>query len=140
MNEPLRTSIRLRLMTGLYLVRGDEILLLWKTSGRVVKELWCPSAGGHFERDEINDPLSCVLRELKEETGLAPDSLLNLSLRYVTVRAAQEELRQNFYYFAELVPEMDKSLTSTEGVLRWFREEETRDLPMPHTSRAVLRH
>ena len=140
---PSSPETRLRLMTGLFLTRGDEVLLLYKTSGRVVKEVWCPAAGGHVEPEELKDPLTCVLRELKEETGLTTDFLTGLSLRYLTVRAGDGELRQNFYYFASPDPDRfpdDGVLTSSEGVLRWFRAEELTDLPMPHSARAVLDH
>lgn len=130
-------------MTGLFLTRGDEILLLYKPSGRAVRQVWCPAAGGHFEPDEYRDPLACVLRELKEETGLTPDCLNGLALRYVTIRAGDGELRQNFYYFASPDPDRfpdDASLRSEEGTLRWFREDVLQSLPMPHSARAVLDH
>ena len=91
---PSSPETRLRSMTGLFITRGDEILLLWKPSGRAVRQVWCPSAGGHVEPDEYRDPLACVLRELKEETGLTRDCLTGLSLRYLTIRAGDGELRQ----------------------------------------------
>ena len=143
MTLPSSSETRLRSMTGLFITRGDEILLLWKPSGRAVRQVWCPSAGGHFEPDEYRDPLACVLRELKEETGLTPDCLTGLSLRYLTIRAGDGELRQNFYYFASPDPDRfpeDASLSSTEGTLRWFRPEELPGLPMPHSARAVVAH
>ena len=143
MSVPSSPDTRVRSMTGLFLTRRHEILLLYKTSGRVVREVWCPSAGGHVEPDEYRDPLACVLRELREETGLTPDCLSGLSLRYLTVRACEEELRQNYYYFASPVrgrfPE-DAALKSSEGILRWFPEEDIMTLPMPHSARAVLDH
>lgn len=140
---PSSPETRLRSMTGLFLTRGDEILLLYKPTGRVVRQVWCPSAGGHFEPDEYRDPLACVLRELKEETGLTRDCLRDLALRYLTIRAGDGELRQNFYYFSSPDPDRfpdDASLRSEEGTLRWFGPEELRGLPMPHSARAVLDH
>ena len=68
-------SPRLRNMTGLYLTRGEEILLLFREGSRVVNHLWVPSAGGHFEPPELNDPEACVLRELKEELSLSREDL-----------------------------------------------------------------
>lgn len=135
---------RLRSMTALFLTRRrgeeDEILLLWKTDGRVVKDVWCPSAGGHFEPGELDDPCACVLRELYEETGLTRRDLTDFTFRYVTLRAAGGEIRQNYYYFARLSPEFGGELSSTEGKFRWFGEGGLEGLPMPWTARAVLKH
>lgn len=135
-------DVILRNMTALYLTRGEEILLLWKPEGRAVRQVWCASAGGHFEPDELNDPAACVLRELREETGLGRASLRCFALRYVTLRMSGREIRQNYYYFAALDPDCPFAAdpVSNEGTLRWFREEETRGLPMPHSARAVLDH
>ena len=58
---------RLRNMTAVYLLRGSRVLLLYRQGGRVVNDVWTGSAGGHFERDELNDARACVLRELNEE-------------------------------------------------------------------------
>ena len=54
---------RLRNMTAVYLLRGSRVLLLYRQGGRVVNDVWTGSAGGHFERDELNDARACVLRE-----------------------------------------------------------------------------
>ncbi len=53
---------------------------------------------------------------LQEETGLAPDALENLELRYVSLRNTKGELRQNYYYFAAL-KEGFEVYNSTEGRL-----------------------
>lgn len=52
----------LRNMTSLYLFRPGEVLLLYREGGRVVNHVWTASAGGHFEKDELNDAKVCVLR------------------------------------------------------------------------------
>ena len=46
---------KLRNMTGIYLLKGDKILLLYRQGGKVVNNVWTASAGGHFEKDELND-------------------------------------------------------------------------------------
>lgn len=60
---------KLRNMTAIYLFRGDKVLLLYRQGGRVVNDVWTGSAGGHFEKEELNDARACVLRELQEEGG-----------------------------------------------------------------------
>lgn len=61
---------KLRNMTAIYLMKGDKILLLYRQGGSVVNNVWIGSAGGHFEKEELNDAESCILREMKEELGL----------------------------------------------------------------------
>ena len=90
-------SPRLRNMTGLYLTRGKDILLLFREGSRVVNHLWVPSAGGHFEPPELNDPEACVLRELKEELSLSREDLVDPALRYIGLRLVDGEIRQNCF-------------------------------------------
>ena len=89
---------KLRNMTGLYLRHGDKLLLLWRIGSKVVPDSYTASAGGHFEKEELNDAKACVLRELYEETGLTEQEIDNLSLRYITLRLKNGEVRQNYYF------------------------------------------
>ena len=130
----------LRNMTGLYLTRGEEILLLFREGSRVVNHLWVPSAGGHFEPPELNDPEACVLRELKEELSLSREDLVDLSLRYIGLRLVGDEIRQNYYYFASLRPGTGNHLVSSEGRCRWVSLADLDAYEMPLTARYVLDH
>lgn len=130
----------LRNMTSIYLSKGAQMLLLYRQGGRVVSDVWVGSAGGHFENAELNDPEACVLRELREEIGLGPEDLLGLSLRYICLRQVNGEIRQNYYFFAHLRPDMDTPLRSCEGQLRWFSPQELQALEMPCTAKAMLEH
>ena len=132
--------MKLRNMTGIYLSCGDRMLLLYRQGGRVVSDTWAPSAGGHFEKDELNDPEACVLRELFEELGLSRDDIENLRLRYVGLRNAGEEIRQNYYFFADLKPGKAENLASNEGQCRWVAYGDVLERDMPKTARAVLAH
>lgn len=58
---------KLRNMTAVYLAKKDKVLMLYREGGRVVNNAWTGSAGGHFEKNEINDAKACVLREMEEE-------------------------------------------------------------------------
>ena len=131
---------KVRNMTGLYLTCGDQILLLYRQGSRVVNNLWVASAGGHFEESELNDSRACVLRELREELGLAEEALTDLLLRYVTLRRMKGEVRVNYYYFAELKNGTDMQLESEEGTLKWFPMDEINGLEMPFTAGFVLKH
>ena len=112
--------MKLRNMTSIYLLCGDEILLLYRRGSRVANNTYISSAGGHFEQDELNDPRRSMLRELKEELCLEEMALEALRLRYITSRLKAGEVRQIYYYFARIA---DKSLVkeSSEGELEWFK-------------------
>lgn len=131
---------KLRNMTALYLLKGDKVLLLFRQGGKVVNNVWTGSAGGHFEKDELNDARACVLRELEEELGLQADDIEGLQLRYIGLRKTNGEVRQNYYFFAELKEGVDENLVSNEGECRWFDLEETEPLEMPLTAKYVMEH
>ncbi len=131
---------KLRNMTSIYITSADRILLLLRQGGRVVNNVWVGSAGGHFEEFELNDAKACVLRELKEELGLTDSEIKNLSLRYVTLRRTKGEIRQNYYFFAELNNGVDENLVSNEGTCKWFAYPELLTLEMPFTAKYVIEH
>lgn len=131
---------KLRNMTSIYIMSADRMLLLFRQGGRVVNDVWVGSAGGHFEAFEFNDAKACVLRELKEELGLKESDIVNLALRYITLRHIKGEIRQNYYFFAELFNGTDRCLTSTEGICRWFDHTELLTLEMPYTAKYVVEH
>ena len=131
---------KLRNMTAIYLSKGDKMLLPYRQGGRVVNNVWVGSAGGHFENDELNDPKACMLRELQEELSLGEENLRNLSLRYITFRRTKGEIRQNYYFFAELAEDVTENLVSCEGICKWFPRQELHALDMPYTARHVILH
>ena len=131
---------KLRSMTSLYITNADKMLLLFRQGGRVVNNVWVGSAGGHFEDYELNDARACVLRELEEELGLRDSDIKNLSLRYVTLRRAKGEIRQNYYFFAELSSGVNECLVSSEGICKWFAYSELAALEMPFTAKYVIEH
>lgn len=131
---------KLRNMASIYITNADKMLLLFRQGGRVVNDVWVGSAGGHFEAYELNDARACVLRELEEELGLKDSEIKNLSLRYVTLRRTKGEIRQNYYFFAELNNGVEEHLVSNEGICRWFAYSELPTLEMPFTAKFVIEH
>lgn len=131
---------KLRNMASIYISKGNKMLLLFRQGGRVVNDVWVGSAGGHFEDFELNDAKACVLRELKEELNLSGDDIENLAMRYITFRRTKEEIRQNYYFFAELKNGVNENRVSNEGISKWFAYSELPALKMPFTSEYVIAH
>ena len=132
---------KLRNMTSIYLRKGNQFLLLYRMGSRVVGNSYTGTAGGHFEQSELNDAKACVLRELLEETGLLEQDITKLSLRYITLRLKSGEVRQNYYFFADLAGHVNvELLASNEGELHWFSPEEMESLTMPHSAKFVVQH
>lgn len=130
----------LRNMTAIYLLQNDKILLLYRKGSKVSNNKWIGAAGGHFEECEINDATACVLREMREEISVTADMVENLKLRYITIRRSNGEVRQNYYFFANLKSNIDVELKSNEGILQWFDLEELYDLEMPFSAKYLIRH
>lgn len=130
----------LRNMASIYISKGNKMLLLYRQEGRVVNNVWVGSAGGHFEEYELNDARACVLRELQEELGIAEKEIENLRLRYVTLRRSKGEIRQNYYFFADLKNGVSEEMVSNEGISKWFPLSELTSLEMPFTSKYVIQH
>lgn len=125
-------------MTSVYLTAPGKLLCLYRVGSRVANNRYIGSAGGHFEKEELNDPRKCVLRELQEELGLTEADTEGLQLRYITHRLAGGEIRQNYYYFGSL--KEIRPLKSTEGTLRWVPLEEVPSLHMPVSAKHMILH
>ena len=133
------TDGKLRPMTAVYILSGEKILLLYRMGSRVVAPSFC-GVGGHFERDELCDARACVLREMREEIGLSAGDLLDMSMRYVTLRLKDGEIRQNYYFFAQLRPGAEIDCDCGEGRLEWAALQSVLERKMPHTAWHMLAH
>jgi len=138
MESIVGSPIRLRNMTSLYIVNDEQVLCLFRIGSRVADRKYIGTAGGHFERSELNDPYACVLREVQEELGLHEEEIRDLRLRYVTHRLKHGEIRQNYYYFGTLDPKME--LRSSEGTLQWIPFSEIPKLDMPVSAKHMILH
>lgn len=140
MEENYTVQGQLRNMTGIYLTRKDKMLLLYRQGSKVVNNMWIASAGGHFEENELNNARACVLRELQEELSITEDMLENLCMRYVVLRNVKGEIRQNYYFFADLKEDSKDDFSSGEGILKWFSIDELSSLEMPFSAKFAIEH
>jgi len=129
-----------RNMTSIFLCTENKILLLFRQGSKVVNNMWIGSAGGHFEEYELNDARACVLRELKEELSVEESMLSDLQLRYITMRNVGEEVRINYFFFANLKNAEELELQSDEGMLKWFHHDEIKNLEMSFSAKYVMEH
>jgi ADP-ribose pyrophosphatase YjhB (NUDIX family) len=114
-----------------FVVNGDKTLLLWHQR----LQMWVPP-GGHLEADE--DPVSAVLREIREETGLEAEVLpLNQTYPFGypgqiappytillenSAEAGEPHKHMDFIYFCR--PTNNASLRPPEGaVVTWIDED-----------------
>lgn len=130
--------MRLRNMTSVYFVEGENLLCLYRMGSRVVGNKHVGAAGGHFEKEELNDPRACVLREMQEELGLTEEDVEGLTLRYITHRFLAGEIRQNYYFFGKL--KTNRKLESNEGILKWVPFTEVPELEMPISAKHMILH
>ena len=130
---------KLRPMTAVYILQGEKILLLYRVGSRVVAPSFC-GVGGHFEKEELCDARACVLREMREEIGLGEEDLIGMKMRYVTLRLKNGEIRENYYFFAQLKPGREITGCCGEGRLEWADMRTVLEKKMPHTAWHMLAH
>mgnify|MGYP003623689750 CR=1 FL=1 len=129
----------LRNMASIYILNGDKFLLLYRVGSRVVPPSWC-GIGGHFEQEELNDAKAAILREMDEEIGFTERDIEKLSMRYITLRLKNGEVRQNYYFFAHLRNDSKLPACCDEGELSWISTDKLPFEDMPHTAKYVLEH
>lgn len=130
---------KLRCMATIYIKQNNKILLLDRIGSQVVNRSWC-GVGGHFEQNELNDAKAAVLREMNEEIGLTENDLDNLDLRYIALRLVKDELRINYYFFADLKDNAKINYDCNEGILEWISFDEANSRKMPPTAQKVIEH
>lgn len=132
--------MKLRNMTSVYIF-NDDMLLLMKREGSSLfsKPVYC-GIGGHFEESELNKPHDCCLRELYEEANIKRDDIDKFSLKYITIRRKNDEIRQQYIFFAELKNKNISLPLCDEGELRWIKTHEIFSFPMSVTNEKCLKH
>ena len=127
-------------MSTIYIFNNEEILLMKRVGSKLFSsELWC-GVGGHFENDELNNPKACIIRELFEETSLKESDISDLTLKYITIRKKDNEIRQQYIYFANLLNKTATLSECNEGELDWVSISEIIKLKMSYTNTQCLEH
>ena len=108
-----------------YITRGDQVLMLHRTKKKndINQDKWI-GIGGKFER--VESPDECLLREAKEETGLA---LTSWRCRGVVTFLTEIESQGEFMYLFTADDFEGELIDCNEGELRWVSREFLNDLP-----------
>lgn len=117
--------MRSNLTTLCYIEKDNSYLLLHriKKENDINKDKWI-GVGGHFEPDET--PEECLLREVKEETGL---TLNAWKLRGIITFMSNEFHTE--YMFLYTADDFSGELSEcTEGVLEWVDKSDIYTLPI----------
>ena len=114
----------MRNTTLCYLIRGDEVLMVHrvKKENDINKDKWI-GVGGKFQGEESPD--ECLLREVKEETGL---TLTSWQCRGV-VTFLNDCCEGEFMYLFTGDGFQGQLRDCDEGVLKWVSREFLDDLP-----------
>lgn len=113
----------MKLSTLCYIEKDNQYLMLHRIVKKndVNKDKWI-GVGGHFEQGE--SPEECLLREVKEETGL---DLLSYRFRgIVTFIASGWETEYMCLYTADRYE--GEMISCNEGVLEWVDKDKLLDL------------
>ena len=132
--------MKLRNLATIYIFKEDRVLLIHRAGSRIFKDTLWSGIGGHFESDEMNDPIKCILRELYEETGIKNEDISNLKLRYITSRKADKEIRQQYIFFAHMENMNKNIIACDEGEISWINTENLFKRKMSFTNSECLKH
>ena len=115
----------IRNMTTLcYLERGDSYLMLHRVKKKddINHDKWL-GVGGHFEEGE--SPEDCVLREVREETGL---TLTDWRFRGIVTFVSEGDKEYMFLYTA--TGWTGTAIACAEGDLEWVPKARVPSLPL----------
>lgn len=108
-----------------YIEKDDQYLMLHrvKKENDVNKDKWV-GVGGHFEKDET--PEECLLREVKEETGL---TLNSWKLRGI-ITFLSNEFHTEYMFLYTSDDYSGKMISCNEGNLEWVNKSDVYNLPI----------
>jgi 8-oxo-dGTP diphosphatase len=127
-------NMKSSLTTLCYIEQENSYLLLHRTKKEndINKDKWI-GVGGHFEADET--PEECLLREVKEETGL---TLNSYKLRgIITFISNVYHTEYMFLYTADQFT--GELIECNEGILEWVPKSQMYNLPLWEGDKIFLR-
>lgn len=113
------------LTTLCYIEQDNKYLMLHrvKKENDINKDKWV-GIGGHFEKDE--SPEECLLREVREETGL---TLVDYRLRGIITFISDKWQTEYMFLYTAKAQNMDLQ-DCDEGELEWANKSDVYNLPI----------
>jgi 8-oxo-dGTP diphosphatase len=135
-NQPIKPNALVAYTVVVLCHQHAYLLLQRSATKRLWPNLWS-GVGGRVEADEFHDLQSAALREVAEETGIAPADIWQFSLRRVLFHARPGMPLTALLYFTgtlqtRLLP------ACTEGTLAWVSADQLSQLALIGSTRAVL--
>ena len=115
----------MKLTTLCYIEKDDKYLMLHRTKKEndINKDKWI-GIGGHFEENE--SPEECLLREVREETGLTLTKF-----RFRGIITFVSDIYETEYMHLFTATEYTGEITEcNEGTLEWVEKDRIEDLPI----------
>ena len=115
----------MKLTTLCYIEKDDKYLMLHRTKKEndINKDKWI-GIGGHFEENE--SPEECLLREVREETGLTLTKF-----RFRGIITFVSDIYETEYMHLYTATEYTGEITEcNEGTLEWVEKDRIEDLPI----------
>ena len=124
--EPLKAVKQISLTTLCYIEKDNQYLMLHRTKKEndLNKDKWI-GVGGHFEYGET--PEECLLREVKEETGL---TLTGYQFRGIITFLSDEWVSAEYMCLYTADGFEGELITCNEGTLEWVDKERVYELPI----------
>lgn len=94
--------------------------------------------GGHLKEEEFKNPITACLREVEEETGLKPEELSKVKLKYIIMRRKDNEIRVQYMYF--MSTHKSDVIPNEEGSLHWLNTSEILEVQTTFTTHEVMKH
>ncbi len=113
--------------TAAFLHHDGKYLLIKRSKDKKTAPGVWSGIGGAIEPHELNNPEAACLREIKEETGISAEYIMNLRLRYIIIRRTANTMRQNYIYFGET--DIEHFTDTVEGELHWIPENDLQITP-----------
>jgi 8-oxo-dGTP diphosphatase len=114
-------DVRSHFIADALIENGGRYLMVRRAEDReYYPDCWA-GIGGRMEPGETQDPASACLREIFEETGLPPEEIYDLTLRYVILSKRGVKLVHHYVFTGR--SGTDDITGSEEGIPEWVGRE-----------------
>ena len=123
---------------GAFLKRDGHYLLMKRSPNKKhAPGLWA-GIGGRMDACDQGSPEKTILREIEEESGIAPDKVISLRLMYIIIEAYDGDINQLYIFFGGT--SQADIIQTDEGELSWVPEGQLMEREYTKKFTSMLRH